>query len=148
MTRQLKTLFLAFFATASLSMAGGEGWMTDLEAAKAKAKKENKALLVEFSGSDWCHWCKVLNKEVFSKEDFTKEAEKEFVLVELDFPQRKKQSPSVKAMNEKIAAEHGIRGFPTVLLMTPEGKVFKRTGYQKGGVKSYLAMLKDALSLM
>ncbi len=38
----------------SLSLTAGEGWLTNIEKAKEVAKKEGKAVLVEFTGSDWC----------------------------------------------------------------------------------------------
>ncbi|MDT8391733.1 MAG: thioredoxin family protein [Lentisphaeria bacterium] len=34
-----------------------EGWMTDYDAALKKAKAENKVVILDFSGSDWCVWC-------------------------------------------------------------------------------------------
>ena len=60
--------------------------MSDFEAAKAKAKAENKLLLVDFTGSDWCVWCKKLKAEVFDQDTFQTAAPEQFVLVELDFP--------------------------------------------------------------
>ena len=75
-------------------LAAGEGWTNDFEAAKTKAKKEGKHLLLDFTGSDWCGFCIRLHGEVFSKEVFRKEVPKHFVLVELDFP-RQKQLPGL-----------------------------------------------------
>ena len=83
----LASLLLAL--TVSLSTAAGEGWMTDFEAAKQKAAAENKDLLVDFTGSDWCGWCIKLVDEVFKHDAFKQGAADNFVLVELDFPQDK-----------------------------------------------------------
>ena len=141
----LKSLTVALFLAPLSAWAGGEAWLTDLEEAKKVAKKEDKAILIDFTGSDWCHWCILLKKEVFGKEEFTKAASKDFVLVELDFPRKSKQSPEVREKNEALAKEYEIQGFPTVLLTDEKGKVFARTGYQKGGVGPYLAHLKKAL---
>ena len=49
-------------------VAGDEAglWQTKFEDAKTKAKADNKLLLVDFTGSDWCGWCIKLKKEVFS----------------------------------------------------------------------------------
>ena len=44
--------------------------MTDYAAAKIKAAAEQKPLLLEFTGSDWCPPCMRLNKEVFSQKVF------------------------------------------------------------------------------
>lgn len=145
--KTFRRLSLALLLTATSAFAIGDAWMSDFSAAKAKAAKENKALLVEFTGSDWCPPCISLNKEVFSKPEFLKAAQKDFVLVALDFPKKKKLSPELTKQNESLARQYGIQGFPTILFMDAKGKVFKQTGYQPGGVKPYLALLKSALEL-
>lgn len=145
MMKQFLNIAAILTATAALASAATKGWTTDFEAAKAQAQKEGKALLVEFTGSDWCPPCKKLHKEVFSKSDFVKSASKDFVLVELDFPRKKKINEKLKTQNEGLAKKYKVRGFPTVLLMDSNGKVFKQAGYQSGGVKSYLAMIQKSL---
>ena len=82
--------------------AGDAEWLDDFEAAKAKAEKDGKDLLLDFTGSDWCSWCGKLKEEVFNTEAFQKEAPKHFVLVELDFPRQKKLAEKVKQQNEKL----------------------------------------------
>ena len=69
-----------------------EGWITDMDAAKKQAAEQKKDLMIEFTGSDWCPPCMQLRANVFSKPDFQKEAQKNFVLVELDYPRGKEQS--------------------------------------------------------
>jgi thiol-disulfide isomerase/thioredoxin len=128
---------LTTFMLLITSMTAAEGWMTDWEAAKAKAAAENKALLVDFTGSDWCGWCIKLSKEVFSQKEFSEYAAQKFVLVELDFPQQKAQDPKEKAQNEKLAQEYQIEGFPTIMLMDAKGRPFARTGYEAGGPEAY-----------
>jgi hypothetical protein len=34
--------------------AGGEGWLTNIDAAKKSASESKKDLLIDFTGSDWC----------------------------------------------------------------------------------------------
>ena len=114
-----------------------ELWQTDFEAAKAKAKAENKLVLVDFTGSDWCIWCKKLHGEVFDKDEFKTEAPKHFILVELDFPAKKKLPDEVKEQNQKLQKEYKIKGYPTVLLLDAEGQVVAHTGYQTGGPEKY-----------
>ncbi len=109
--------------SASAFASTPEGWTTDLEKALIQAKAENKSVLVEFTGSDWCPPCIAMRKNVFSKKDFIGEASKKFVLVELDFP---KGDKAVAEKNEPMAKKYKIEGFPTVILMTPEGKEFSR----------------------
>ena len=100
-----------------------EGWSTDLEKALAKAKAENKSVLVEFTGSDWCPPCIAMRKNVFSKKEFVDAASKKFILVELDFP---KGDKALAEKNQPLAEQYKIEGFPTVVLLTPEGKEFTR----------------------
>lgn len=100
-----------------------EGWSTDLEKALAQAKKEKKSVLVEFTGSDWCPPCIMMRKNVFSKPDFVKKASEKFILVELDFP---KGDKAVAEKNQPLAEKYKVEGFPTVVLLKPDGKEFDR----------------------
>lgn len=109
--------------TVSAMAEAPEGWSTDLKKAFAQAKKENKPVLVEFTGSDWCPPCIAMRKNVFSKKEFIEEASKDFILVELDFPKGDKE---VAKKNEPFAEKYKIEGFPTVILFDPDGKEFTR----------------------
>ena len=101
-----------------------EGWLTDMDAAKKEAAEQKKDLMIEFTGSDWCPPCMQLHANVFSKPDFQKEAQKNFVLLELDYPRSKEQSAEVKAANQKLAEQYGVTGFPTVVFADASGKPF------------------------
>ena len=101
-----------------------EGWLTDMDAAKKEAAEQKKDLMIEFTGSDWCPPCMQLRANVFSKPDFQKEAQKNFVLLELDYPRRKKQSAEVKAANRKLAEQYGVTSFPTIVFADASGKPF------------------------
>jgi thioredoxin-related protein len=134
---------------ASLAMgAEGSVWMTDFKAAKEKAAKEKKDILVNFSGSDWCGWCIKLDKEVFSQEAFLKEAPKHFVLVVLDFPKKPENVEKIPAEqrkeNEKLMQEFGVEGFPTIFLIKANGKPYAQRGYEPGGPEKYV---KDIISV-
>ena len=101
-----------------------EGWLTDMDAAKKEAAEQKKDMMIEFTGSDWCPPCMQLRANVFSKPDFQKEAQKNFVLLELDYPRSKEQSAEVKAANQKLAEQYGVTGFPTVVFADASGKPF------------------------
>lgn len=100
-----------------------EGWSTDLEKAFKDAKAQDKSVLVEFTGSDWCPPCIAMRKNVFSKKEFVDAASKKYILVELDFPNGDKE---VKEKNQPYAKKYKIEGFPTVILFNSEGKEFTR----------------------
>ena len=120
------------------------GWTDDFAAAKKQAAAEGKLLLVDFSGSDWCGWCKKLDKEVFAKPEFLKGVKKDFVLVMIDSP-RDKSLLSEKAakQNPELLRQYKISGYPTVLIMDAEGEVLEQTGYRDGGPKKYVKYLLD-----
>ena len=132
---------LALFATI-LGFAAEPVWLTDLDAAKAQAAKENKPMLVDFTGSDWCPPCKALHKNVFESAEFAAVASR-YVLVELDHPKSKPQSPELKAKNAELSKKYGITGFPTVLLIDAKtGDVFGKTvGFGGQSAKDYLDKL-------
>ncbi|MEL6713293.1 MAG: thioredoxin family protein, partial [Planctomycetota bacterium] len=144
---------LTLSAAAAPAAASGDGWYADFDVAAEVAKKENKDLLVDFTGSDWCGWCIKLDNEVFSEEVWQKGVEKEYVLVALDFPnadELKAQVPNPER-NRELQDKYGVRGFPTILMMTPDGEVYGQTGYKSGGPEKYLehmAELRENRALM
>lgn len=120
----LATLTVGLASLAAPAFANTlEGWSTDLDKALAEAKAAKKSVLVEFTGSDWCPPCIAMRKNVFSKKEFVKAASKNFILVELDFP---KADKSLADKNKPLAEKYKIEGFPTVILLDPEGKEFDR----------------------
>ncbi len=133
-------------ATVEATPAVTSLWSTDFVAASAKAKAEHKYMLLDFSGSDWCGWCIKLDKEVFSKKEFQDFAVKNLVLVMLDFPRRTPQPATVKAQNERLSRQYGVEGFPTVLILNPEGNLVEQTGYRAGGAAAYVAYLGSVLA--
>ncbi|MCX8487133.1 MAG: thioredoxin family protein, partial [Crocinitomicaceae bacterium] len=72
-------------------------WHTDLNKAIELANKENKPMMLFFTGSDWCGWCVKLKKEVFSQSEFKQWAQDNVILVEVDFPKYTPQSEELKA---------------------------------------------------
>jgi protein disulfide-isomerase len=120
-------------------------WEENLESALQKAKVENRAVLVNFTGSDWCIWCQRLSNEVFSKPEFKEYADANLILVRLDFPKNIEQSNETKAYNNLLAQKYSVQGFPTVLLFNSSGSLVKTTGYLPGGPVTYVNDLKSSL---
>lgn len=140
----LKTLSVSLLASTFSSLAAASPWLTDYDEATALAAKENKSLLIDFTGSDWCHWCIKLNEEVFGKEEFLKAAQEKFVLLELDFPKDEtKINPKTAAQNASLQQKYSVQGFPTILLTDAKGRPYAQTGYQEGGPEKYLESLTE-----
>lgn len=127
------------------SAKGKYEWHEDFARAQALAKASGKPMLLDFTGSDWCGWCIKLKQEVFDEKEFQKYAEENLILVELDFPRNKSQKPNIKEQNQKLQQQYSIRGFPTIILLDPEGNQIGKTGYQEGGPKAYVEHLKEIL---
>jgi protein disulfide-isomerase len=114
-------------------------WFTDLPTALTRARAEGKAVLLDFTGSDWCGWCKKLKQEVFDKPEFDSYANVNLVMVEVDFPHHKPIAPDLKQANHALAAKYGVRGYPTVILLDSDGEQIGKSQYVPGGPKSFIA---------
>jgi protein disulfide-isomerase len=143
MKRVLSALIVCCVAGSVL--AADSSWLTSVPDAKAKAEKENKLVLLDFTGSDWCGWCMKLHAETFSKSEFADYAKKNLVLVEVDFPNNKPQSDELKAANKALAEKYKVTGYPTLVVMKPDGTVvWKQNGYLQGGPSAMIAKLDEA----
>lgn len=140
--------FATMMTAAALTMSAAAknstpaGFTDDLEAAKAEAKASGRDLYVCFSGSDWCGWCKKLDKEVLSQRDFVAAATNHYVLVYVDSPNDKSLlSEHAAKANEGLLKQYKIQGFPTALVLGADGEVKATTGYRRGGAAKYLKHL-------
>lgn len=118
------------------------GWTENQVAGLQTARSGNKLVLMDFTGSDWCGWCKKLDREVFSTPEFQEYARKNLVLVELDFPHQKALAPETKKQNDGLAQQYRIQGFPTIVVLNPAGKKVGELGYMEGGPKAFIAALE------
>lgn len=124
---------LAIAALLILAPSGfAAGWTEDFSAAKKSAKQNHKDLLIDFTGSDWCGYCMMLDAQVFKKDEFSKVVPENFVLVKIDSPQDpSKQSAAIREQNAKLSELYAIEGLPTVLLTDAEGRPYASTGYKE-----------------
>ena len=111
------------------------------------SQKTNKPIMLFFTGSDWCGWCKKLVKEVYKTSEFNTWAKKNVVLVEVDFPRRSKLSSELTAQNNSLKQIFQPRGYPTVYFAKPvkgadgnvQFKTLGQTGYVAGGPTKWIA---------
>ena len=144
-----KILLLSLFAFMGLTAfsqtstqeykAGNEGWLVKVDEAYEQSKKTGKPIMANFTGSDWCGWCKKLTRTVFSKPEFKKWAAENVILLELDFPRRTKVPDEIRQQNAQLQKAFQVRGFPTVWVFNlnqDDGGQFNvealgKTGYAK-----------------
>jgi thioredoxin-related protein len=130
-------------ALMAFSSARGEpSWLTDYEQAQQQAKANKKLLLLDFTGSDWCGWCIRLRREVFSQPEFQQYADKNLVLMEVDFPRGKEQTQDVRRQNQSLAMQYEVQGFPTIIILNGEGKKVGELGYMPGGPSAFISELE------
>lgn len=141
----LTVLGLSVGMLLSLRASAAE-WETDFAKASETAKSAGKYMLLDFSGSDWCGWCMKLDKEVFQKSAFKEFAKQNLVCVLVDFPQQKPQSQQTKEQNKTLAKKYAIEGYPTIIILSPNGELVEKTGYQPGGAQKYVELLKSIIN--
>ncbi len=135
----------ALTAITSPAFAAEVKWYADFDEAQKVAIAEGKDLLVDFTGSDWCGWCIKLDEEVFDHAEWQDGVAADYVLVALDFPRGEEAKAKVPnpERNRELQEEYGVRGFPSIMLMTSGGELYGRTGYQAGGPAAYLEHMAE-----
>ncbi len=144
-----KILLLSLFAFIGLTAfaqtstqeykAGNEGWLVKVDEAYKQSKETGKPIMANFTGSDWCGWCKKLTRTVFSQPEFKKWAAENVILLELDFPRRTKVPAEIQQQNAQLQRAFQVRGFPTVWVfnLNQDGngqfnvEALGKTGYAK-----------------
>jgi uncharacterized protein YyaL (SSP411 family) len=120
-------------------------WTADYKPAFDQARARNKLVLLYFTGSDWSPNCKAIQAEVFSQQSFKDFADKNYVMVTIDFPHQIQLSDDVKKQNLELAKKFDPHGFfPVLVVLTPDGKELgRKTGYKYGsGPDAIISVLK------
>jgi protein disulfide-isomerase len=145
----MKPIFntIAILLTSTVLSIAGDAWLTDWEVVKAKSKTENKPILINLTGSDWCASCVKIKKEVFSQEAFRKFAAENLILMEADFPQKTEQSAELKKQNAELEKRYFNDGYPSIFLLDAEGnKLSEDLGDHKGGADEFITQLKELIA--
>jgi thioredoxin-related protein len=123
--------------------ASDSDWNTDYRSALARAETERRYVFLFFTGSDWCGWCKRLDEEILSTQEFRSHAAEKLILVKLDFPRHTEQSEELRKQNGALARRYRISGYPTVIILDPTGRAVKSLGYQEGGPGPFIEALRS-----
>jgi len=118
-------------------------WETDYGTAMDQARARRCRVLILFTGSDWCPWCKKMDAEVYSQPEFARYSHEKLVLLKLDYPEHTPQSDELKAQNAEMKDRYGVRGFPQAVVVDMGGKILTRIkGYQSGGPSRFIQMMQ------
>lgn len=137
----LAALFAALVAATPAAAADAPDPFTqDIDAAMAYAAASGLPVMLDFSGSDWCFWCKLMDSHVFSKEEWKSWAPSNVVTALVDFPRDESRVPEKwRGRNEALAKKYAVRGFPTFVVLSPNGSEIGRLGASRGATpKSFV----------
>ncbi|WP_440122398.1 thioredoxin family protein [Tenacibaculum sp. Ill] len=137
----MNKITIIIFFLIGLSTTYAQDWQTDFLKAKEMASQENKPIILVFQGSDWCIPCMKLNKEVWNTNTFKEYAKEHYVMLQADFPRKKKNKLSKEQQNTnaKLFETYNKKGFfPLVVVLDKDGKVLGETGYKKTTPVSYI----------
>jgi len=139
-----KRLIVVCLLLLSFSAASAQDWQTDFLTAKGLASKDNKPIILVFQGSDWCAPCIKLDREVWSTPTFKTYASEHYIMLQADFPRKKKNalSEALTLANAALAEQYNKNGiFPFVVVLDENGKVLGETSYKKTTVENYIKEL-------
>ena len=123
--------------------AGHALWRSDLPGALKQAQSENKQVLLDFTGSDWCPWCIKFDQDVLSTPRFGGYAGQNLELVKVDFPRHTPLPADQQRANDALAKQFGVDGYPTYVLLNSAGREMGRqVGYLDGGPNAFIAGLE------
>jgi thiol-disulfide isomerase/thioredoxin len=118
-------------------------WETDFGAAMDQARDRQCHILILYTGSDWCPWCKKMDAEVYSQPEFARYSREKFVLLKLDYPQHSFQSDALKTQNAEMLDRYKVDGYPDVVVVDAKGKLLtKLEGYQEGGPSHFIGLMQ------
>ena len=131
-------------ATAGATEMEKSLWTEDIEAAFSAAAKSKKPVFVDFTGSDWCYWCILADKNIFSTKQWAQFAPK-MVCLKVDFPKEGRPDAETMAKRWKLAKEFNVRGYPTFVLVTPERKEIARFSAGRKSADEFIDEIKKVL---
>ena len=137
--KQFLVLIMITLAQTNNAQTVDLNWHTDLSKAVSISINEKKPIMLFFTGSDWCGWCMRLKKEVFNHEKFKIWSDEKIILVELDFPRRKKLASNILNQNRELARIFGVSGYPTCWLVKPQILENSKVNFLKLGKLGYVA---------
>jgi thioredoxin-related protein len=119
-------------------------WISIDEAQKL-GKKEPRKIIVDVY-TDWCGWCKKMDKNTFANEEVVKYVNQHFYAVKLNAESKETVTYNGKELTkQELARAFRVSGYPTVVLIDENFEtVFPLPGYREAAeFKSILEQIKD-----
>ena len=150
----MKILAILLLAAATCLAAGDQTpdptpetitWLIGPEEALRRASASRRPLLVNSTGSDWCIWCHRLRDEILLQKHFLDYATRHLLLLEVDSPHKTQLPAALARQNDALKEKYRITGYPTLLLLSADGKELGRLAYMQGGPKTFVREIKRLL---
>lgn len=127
----------------SFNQARAQQWEVEIDKAMETARSENKNILLFFTLKD-CETCSVMQKKVFSTEEFSNYTKNRFILVKIDFSSQMFSNSTKDDKILQIVEKYNRDGFfPFVVLADFNGRVLKKLPpYENQNIASYLKLLQ------
>ena len=120
--------------------------LKDPEEAYTQAQKSGREVLLIFSGSDWCIPCIQFNKKILADSTFQRFAHEKLVLLEADFPQRKKVPATLRSQYELLADKFNPKGtFPQIVLLTPAKRLVAQVPFRQQTPSDFIIEVQQML---
>ena len=142
----MKTRLILILLLGVICQMNAQNWHYDFNEAKQIAQKENKQIVLVFSGSDWCTPCIKLEKEILSSDEFISYSNEHYVMLRADFPRKRKNRLSAEQQkkNDDLAETYNPNGiFPLVVVLDKNGKIIGETSYEKISPKQFIEKLNS-----
>ena len=139
-----KISFIFILLLGSLSYS--QDWQTSYNRSLIKAKNENKKIILVFQGSDWCGPCIKLSQEIWSSDYFINYSNKKFVMLQADFPRKKKNflSDEQQKSNNLLAEKYNPNGyFPFVVIIDKNENLLGEMGYKKTTPENFIKIIES-----
>lgn len=123
-------------------------WTQDYKEALALAKEKDLPILMNFTGSDWCPWCILMEEKVFTTDAWSKWAKEHVVMVFIDFPNNKRRVPmGYVTRNNDLRDKYGVEGYPTYIVLASDGeKILGQLGASRNATpEKFIADIEQLL---
>ncbi len=118
---------IALFILSAEASGGELKWRT-FDAGLAEAKQSNKKILLDVY-TDWCGWCKKLDKDVYANDKVAAYLNKAYVIIKLNAESNGKLTYRDKSLTEGgLAQAFGVRGYPTIIFLDSNGEPINSLG--------------------